>query len=181
MKRIVVIVVAVLLLGLGVVLARAVTQSAGARSFPADVAAGAKPIAPDFTLMLLDREGTVTLSALRGRVVVVNFWASWCDPCKDEAPLIEDLWLTEARPNGVAIVGVDTQDLSEDARVFAETYSLTYPLVHDDGGEVARRWGVNAFPETFVLDRAGRAVAWFPGVVTADGLREAIAAAEASA
>ena len=83
----------------------------------------------------------------------------------------------EAKPNGVAFVGIDSQDLTEDALAFAEDYGLTYPLVHDDGGEAGRDYGVSAFPETFVLDAQGRAVAWFPGEVTAEGLREAIAKA----
>ncbi len=179
MKRVVALVVAVVLLGLGVVLARAVMHTSGARAFPSEVASGTKPAAPDFTLPLLTG-GELALASLRGKVVVVNFWASWCNPCKDEAPILQDLWVTDGESQGVAFVGVDTQDLSDDARAFAKTYGLTYPLVHDDGGDVARTWGVSAFPETFVLDAQGRAVAWFPGEVTAAGLREAIAKAQAS-
>jgi len=178
-KRVIVIAVAVVLLALGAILVRAVVNSSGARGFPAQAAAGELPVAPAFDLETLDGTGRVTSEDLRGSVAVVNFWASWCDPCKDEAPLIEDLWRTEGEPNGVVFLGIDTQDLREDAREFAETYGLTYPLVYDEGGAVARQWGVGAFPETFVLDREGRAVAWFPGVVTAEGLREAIAKAEA--
>lgn len=177
MKRIVAILVAVALLALGVVLARAVMQSTATRAFPSEVASGALPQAPDFTLRNLDGSGTTSLAALRGQVVVLNFWASWCDPCKDEAPILQDFWLTVAQPQGVAMVGIDTQDLSDDARAFAKTYGLTYPLVHDAGGEVGRAYGVGAFPETFVLDAQGRAVAWFPGEVTAKALREAVAKA----
>ena len=180
MKRVIVIGVAVAILALGAVLVRAVVSSSDARGFPAQAAAGELPAAPAFDLETLDGTGSVSSADLRGSVAVVNFWASWCDPCKDEAPLIEDLWRTEGEPNGVVFLGIDTQDLREDAREFAQTYGLTYPLVDDEGGAVGRAWGVGAFPETFVLDREGRAVAWFPGVVTAEGLREAIAKAEAS-
>ncbi len=180
MKRVIVIGVAVAILALGAVLVRAVVNSSDARGFPAQAAAGELPTAPAFDLETLDGTGSVSSADLRGSVAVVNFWASWCDPCKDEAPLIEDLWRTEGEPNGVVFLGIDTQDLREDAREFAQTYGLTYPLVYDEGGAVGRAWGVGAFPETFVLDREGRAVAWFPGVVTAEGLREAIAKAEAS-
>jgi cytochrome c biogenesis protein CcmG/thiol:disulfide interchange protein DsbE len=176
-KRLVAIAVAIALLALGIVLARAVMTSSGSRSFPAEVASGRLPQAPDFTLPNLDRNGTTSLADLSGQIVVLNFWASWCDPCKDEAPILEDFWVTEAKPNGVAFVGIDSQDLTEDALAFAEDYGLTYPLVHDDGGEAGRDYGVSAFPETFVLDAQGRAVAWFPGEVTAEGLREAIAKA----
>ncbi len=180
MKRVVIIVVAVALVALVVVLGRAVMTSSGSSAFPKETASGALPLAPPFTLEYLDGAGSVSSESLRGSVVVVNFWASWCAPCESEAPLLEDLWRTEAKPAGVAFVGIDTQDLRQDARAFAETYRLTYPLVYDEGGKVARAWGVAAFPETFVLDRQGRAVAWFPGEITADDLRAAIAKAEAS-
>ena len=125
----------------------------------------------------LKRNGETTLASLRGQVVILNFWASWCDPCKDEAPILEDYWQREAQPAGVAMVGIDTQDITDDARAFATTYGLTYPLVHDDGSDVSRAYGVSAFPETFVLDAQGRAVAWFPGAVTAKDLGDAVAKA----
>ncbi|MGI9186734.1 MAG: TlpA family protein disulfide reductase [Gaiellales bacterium] len=174
MKRLVAIAVAVAILALGVVLARAVMHSSGSRAFPAEVASGALPQAPGFDLPNLDGSGSTSLAALKGKVVVLNFWASWCNPCKDEAPILQDFWERDAKPSGVARVGIDSQDLSDDARAFAKTYGLTYPLVHDDGGDIGRAYGVSAFPETFVLDAEGRAVAWFPGEVTAKGLRDAI-------
>ena len=177
MKRVVALAVAVAILLLGVVLGRAVMTSDGARAFPSQVASGELPPAPGFALPNLEGGGTTSLASLRGQVVVLNFWASWCDPCKDEAPVLEDWWQTEGQPAGVAMVGIDTQDITDDARAFARTYGLTYPLVHDDGSEVSRAYGVSAFPETFVLDAEGRAVAWFPGEVTAKGLREAVAKA----
>jgi cytochrome c biogenesis protein CcmG/thiol:disulfide interchange protein DsbE len=179
-KRLVVIVVAIAIIALGIVLGRAVMETSGSRAFPAEVASGALPQAPGFDLQNLSGTGTTSLASFKGQIVVLNFWASWCDPCKDEAPILEDFWQTEAKPQGVAMVGIDTQDLREDARVFAKEYGLTYPLVHDSGGAIGRAYGVGAFPETFVLDAQGRAVAWFPGEVTAKGLREAIAKAGGS-
>ena len=119
MKRLAAILVAVALLGLGIVLGRAVITSSHANGFVAAAAAGALPAAPEFTLKRLDGTGVVSLKDLRGQVVVVNFWASWCNPCKDEAPILEDLWVTEAKAAGMALIGVDTQDLSDDARTFA--------------------------------------------------------------
>lgn len=177
MKRVVAIAIAVAIVLLGIVLGRAVMTSDGARAFPSEVASGTLPQAPAFTLPNLDGKGQTSLASLRGQVVILNFWASWCDPCKDEAPILEDFWQREAQPAGVAMVGIDTQDITDDARAFATTYGLTYPLVHDDGSAVSRAYGVSAFPETFVLDAQGRAVAWFPGAVTAKGLREAVAKA----
>lgn len=177
MKRLVAIAVAVVILALGIVLGRAVMHSSGARAFPSEVASGSLPSAPGFDLPNLNGQGKTSLASLKGHVAIINFWASWCNPCKDEAPILEDFWLTDAKPQGIAMVGIDSQDLSDDARAFATSYGLTYPLVHDDGGDVGRAYGVSAFPETFVLDAQGRAVAWFPGEVSAKGLREAIAKA----
>ena len=180
MKRLVAIAVAVAIIALGIIVGRAVQHSSGARAFPSEVASGQLPAAPAFDLPNLSGGGRTSLASLKGHVAIVNFWASWCNPCKDEAPILEDFWETEAKPQGVAMVGIDSQDLSDDARAFARSYGLSYPLVHDDGGDVGRAYGVSAFPETFVIDAQGRAVAWFPGEVTAKGLREAIAKAGGS-
>ena len=165
---------------LGILLGHAVTSSSGTRAFPSEVASGALPPAPGFDLPNLGGSGTTSLASLRGKVVVVNFWASWCDPCKDEAPILQDYWATEAQSAGVVVLGVDAQDIADDARAFARTYRLTYPLVHDDGSGVTRDYGVTGFPETFVVDAQGRAAAWFPGPVTLAGLRAAVAKAKAS-
>lgn len=174
MRRVLIVLVGVALLALVVVAARAVVGTSGVQSFAAAAASGERPATPGFDLETLDGDGRVDLAALQGKIVVVNFWASWCDPCKDEAPLIEDLSRSLGVDGDVEFVGVNTQDLRTDARAFAETYGLTYPLVFDEGGAVGRDWGVGAFPETFVIDADGRAVAWFPGVVQADRLRAAV-------
>ena len=179
MKRLIAVLVAIVMVTLIIVAARAVSQTSGMQSFAASVAAGERPTTPGFDLETLDGDDRIDLADLQGKVVVVNFWASWCDPCKDEAPLIEDLWRSLGADGDVVFVGVDTQDLRSDARAFAETYGLTYPLVYDEGGGVGRAWGVSAYPETFVLDPEGRAVAWFPGVIRADQLRDAVAEAGA--
>jgi len=91
---------------------------------------------------------------------VLNFWASWCDPCKAEAPVLAEL-ASRYRSQGVTIVGVDEQDLSGDGRAFASRYHLTYPLVRDSNGNVESKWGLTALPETFVLDRKGDVRAHF--------------------
>ena len=75
----------------------------------AATARGERPDAPDFTLERLDEDGELTLSSLQGKAVIVNFWASWCAPCKEEAPFLEDIW-AEKRDDGLVMLGVDTKD-----------------------------------------------------------------------
>jgi cytochrome c biogenesis protein CcmG/thiol:disulfide interchange protein DsbE len=128
----------------------------------------------NFTLSRLDDSGKLELSSLRGKVVVLNFFASWCDPCKDEAPAVEKLW-QQYRSRGVVVVGVDTKDFSGDARHFMQRYGLTYPVVHDGSGQLWGPYGVKALPETRVIDRQGKYVGQqFYGPVQAGDLRESI-------
>ena len=131
---------------------------------------GDLPSAPDFTLERLDESGELQLSSLEGKAVVVNFWASWCTPCKDEAPFLEDVW-RENRDRGLVVVGLDAKDFRADARRFAERFGLTFPLVYDGPGDSTDPYGVTGFPETFVIDREGRVVAAFKGGVDGDEVR----------
>lgn len=118
---------------------------------------GESPLAPDFTLARLDREGTLTLSELRGKAVVINFWASWCVPCKDEAPVLERAW-REHRDEGLVMVGVDFNDLRSDALKFMEETGMTYPVVYDRDGGLVAEYDATGVPETFFVDRQGRLV-----------------------
>ena len=128
----------------------------------------------NFTLSRLDRPGTLELASLRGKVVVLNFWASWCVPCKDEAPEIEQLW-KQYRSRGVVVVGVDTKDFSGDARSFMRRYGITYPVVHDGEGKLWGPYGVTGVPETRLIGRHGRYVGTqFYGAVKAADLRDSI-------
>ena len=139
---------------LGLLIWKVAHQTKGAAS---QLAKGKSPPAPHFDLGRLDTNGKLSLASLRGRVVVLNFWASWCVPCKAEAPRLEAAW-RRYRSQGVVVVGVDAQDFSGDARRFMRRYRLTYPNVHDGPGNVLPAYGVTGFPETYFIGRNGRLV-----------------------
>ena len=124
--------------------------------------------APDFELTLFDGS-RVSLAELRGQVVVLNFWASWCGPCRREAPALQQVW--EAyEGQGVVMLGVSYQDAEGASRQFIEQFGLTYGNGIDVDGRISRAYGVTGVPETFVIDRQGR-IAWFRlGEVTAERL-----------
>jgi cytochrome c biogenesis protein CcmG/thiol:disulfide interchange protein DsbE len=113
--------------------------------------------APAFSLDRLDRDGTLSLAALKGKPLVVNFWASWCGPCKDEAPVLQKTY-ERYRKQGLVVLGVDVKDFREDARRFMRRYGVTYPVVYDGKGSTIGRWGIQGYPETFFVDRTGKLV-----------------------
>ena len=125
--------------------------------------AGRQPEAPAFALPRLDSPGTVSLQGLSGHAAVLNFWASWCPPCADEAPDLNALSVRYG-PLGVRFVGVDFNDAVDEARAFARRHDVPYPLVHDTRG-VRQAFGVSAPPETYVIDGSGRAVVRIEGPV----------------
>jgi cytochrome c biogenesis protein CcmG/thiol:disulfide interchange protein DsbE len=125
---------------------------------------GERPRAPGFTLDRLDRDGKLALSSLAGKAVVINFWASWCIPCKEEAPYLEQVSQQNAS-NGLVVVGLDAKDFRSDARRFMKRFGLTYPVVYDGPGDTLGGYGVTGFPETFVIDREGKVVRAFVGAV----------------
>jgi cytochrome c biogenesis protein CcmG, thiol:disulfide interchange protein DsbE len=117
----------------------------------------------------------VTLVGLRGKPAVVNVWASWCGPCRQEAPQLERF---AASLRGRArLVGVDWSDGLDGARAFVRLYGWTFPVLRDPQGTVGDRYGLWGLPTTFVLDSGGRIVERLPGPQTEAGLREALRAA----
>jgi cytochrome c biogenesis protein CcmG, thiol:disulfide interchange protein DsbE len=139
-------------------------------------------MAPPFTLRRLEGPGKISLASFRGKPVVLNFWASWCEPCKSEAATLERDWQSD-RARGVVFLGVDYHDLDSDARRFVRFHSLTFPMLEDGSGNVTSRYGISQVPETYVLDRQGRVVAHLRGPITdpafAGEFRSAIEKAEA--
>ena len=116
----------------------------------------------------------MSVEAHRGRVVVVNFWASWCHPaCYEEAPVLERNWRAY-RERGVVVLGVDIQDKAEAAKKFIADFSLTFPNALDSGGKVSVDYGVYGVPETFFIDRRGRIRAKHVGAVTDEAFRQQV-------
>ena len=124
--------------------------------------------APAFSLHRLTGDGDLSLRSFRGKTVVLNFFASWCHPCKREAPDLESVW-RRYRSDGLVVLGVDYHDLGSDARRFVSAHSLTFPMLEDGSGNVTGRYGISQVPETYVLDRHGRVVAHLRGPLTDPG------------
>jgi cytochrome c biogenesis protein CcmG/thiol:disulfide interchange protein DsbE len=133
------------------------------------LADGRRAETPSLELPLLDRPGRASLDDFEGKVVVLNFWASWCAPCRDEAPLLQR-WHERIAPQGGTVLGVDALDAADDARDFVRRFGITYPNIRDVSGERLKPFGIAAYPETFVLDRRGRIAALVRGPVTEEFL-----------
>jgi len=124
--------------------------------------------APDFTLSLFGG-GQITLSELRGQVVVINFWASWCDPCRDEAPFLERAW-RKRKDQGVMFIGIDYLDSEKEALAYLKEFDITYPNGPDLASKIAQQYRIRGVPETFIVNPEGRIVFFKPGPMTEEEL-----------
>jgi cytochrome c biogenesis protein CcmG, thiol:disulfide interchange protein DsbE len=124
----------------------------------AAVAKGQRPAAPVAALPWLDRDGRGSLADYKGKVVVLNMWASWCVPCREEMPLLQKAH-EQIAPEGGVVLGVDTQDASGNAIKFLNELKATFPSLRDRDRSYGREFGVTGYPETFLIDRRGRIAA----------------------
>jgi cytochrome c biogenesis protein CcmG/thiol:disulfide interchange protein DsbE len=146
------------------------------------VKSGKRPSAPGAQrrLPMLDGAGEKSLAAYRGKVLVLNFWASWCEPCRAEAPLLERAQRALATAGAGTVLGATYNDSPDASRSFVSEFHISYPSVRDVGTKLAREFGTRALPETFVLDGAGRIVAISRGQVGRAFLDRAVARARAA-
>ena len=115
--------------------------------------------APDFTLTTLDG-AQINLASLKGRVVVVNFWASWCGPCRQEAPVLERVW-QQYKDKDVVIVGIAYTDTENNAKAYLQQFGNTYPNGLDIGTKISEMYNIQGVPETFIIDRKGNISRFF--------------------
>jgi cytochrome c biogenesis protein CcmG/thiol:disulfide interchange protein DsbE len=129
--------------------------------------------APDFTMPDLESGERISLSDLEGKIVVLNVWASWCLPCREEAPALQAVW--EAyRSRGVLFLGSNYLDDRDAARAFVREFGITYPSVFDPSGRLAVDYGFVGLPSTFVIDTTGRIRFQFTGYTTGQSLRRVL-------
>jgi cytochrome c biogenesis protein CcmG/thiol:disulfide interchange protein DsbE len=155
-------------------LAYGIAQNEPDRTVDRAVAAGDREPAPKLELPRLSGKGEGSLADYRGEVVVLNFWASWCEPCRAESPLLQR-WHRRIETRDATVLGVDALDITGDARAFVAEYDLSYPMLRDGSGDTRDRFGIVGFPETFVIDRDGRIAAVQRGPVDERFMHEQVA------
>ena len=145
------------------------------RAIEDSLAKGQREAAADFDLPRLEGGGRQTLADYRGKVVVLNVWGSWCDPCRTESPLLERWHKRIAKDGKGTLLGVDVLDNTPDAKAFIREYGLTYPQLKDPEDELRPEYGVAGVPETIVIDPRGRVAAVKRGPVDDAFMRQNVA------
>jgi cytochrome c biogenesis protein CcmG/thiol:disulfide interchange protein DsbE len=129
------------------------------------VANGQRPVAPSRVLPVLGEQGTMSLADFRGKVVVLNFWASWCTPCQDEAPVLDAAHKRLEKEDAGTVLGVTYREASPNSMKFVREQNVPYPSLRDVEADLAEDYGTHKLPETFVIDREGRIAAIARGQV----------------
>jgi len=129
---------------------------------------------PTTILPQLEGNGSESLVDYKGRWVLVNFWASWCTPCRAEAPALEEFQRQHGGPR-FTVLGIDSQDLSGDAKAFVERYGLSYPQLRDGNGDNADEYGTTGVPENFLVDPKGKVRLVVPGPIGEEKLSGEVA------
>jgi cytochrome c biogenesis protein CcmG/thiol:disulfide interchange protein DsbE len=129
---------------------------------------------PGRTLDSLDGNASESIADYHGRWVLVNLWASWCTPCRDEAPALEQFDRAHAKDN-FTVLGVDSKDLTDDATNFVSEFGLTYPQLHDGSGALSDDLGTKGYPESFLVNPRGNLALIRRGAITADYLQTTVA------
>lgn len=162
-----------------------VTTRSSTSTLDEAVAHGVHPVAPRATHRLPalsgvpggNSSGSGSLATYRGKVVVLNFWASWCVPCQTEAPLLERAQ-SRLAAHGATVLGVTYLDAEPDSRGFVREHRITYPNLRDTTGEFAHAYGTDQLPESFLIDRRGFIVAISRGAIDGRFLNRAISLAQ---
>jgi len=131
-------------------------------------------VAPASPLPHLEGGGNGSLADYRGRWVLVNFWASWCIPCREEAPALEDFQRRHGS-GAFTVLGIDSRDLSGDGKDFVDRYGLSYPQLRDGDGATAHDFGTTGVPENFLIDPNGKVRLLLRGPVTEEYLSDQVA------
>jgi len=174
---------AVLSIALVALLVYGITSRGGDNTISEEIQQGKNPTAPGATMELpnLDGGGKTSLASLRGKVVILNFWASWCGPCTVEAPFLQQAQEKLEQSGEGTVLGATYNDTIDDTRKFLRENKVTYPNVRDIGTKLASEYGTIQLPETFVINAKGKVVAVSKGTIDDKFLDNAIAKAKASA
>ncbi len=150
-----------------------VVIKSGGNKYDNALAAGKRLPASDRAVRVLNTTSEAAVSDYKGKVVLLNFWASWCEPCKDEAPEINAAY-DRYKKDGLVVLGADVDDLSSKANKFIIENKLTYPILRYTSEWATSDYGTKQMPETFVIDRAGNVAALHRGQIDSEWLNEVL-------